>query len=157
MSKVVLIFFMLFSYLEITIGSPGNPDPAQQVTKDDPCDKAMSQMESNSCYADQFHKADQHLNAVYKKLWTSMEDQLTVAKKHGLNQDIAFSEQQKEKLKSAELAWINYRDLHCAAARHQTEPGTISPMRWSICMTALTDHRIEEMKQAYEFGDKKLE
>jgi len=129
----------------------------QPALESDPCNKPMSQMESNSCYAEQYRQVDEHLNAVYKKLVSSMAKDLEEAKRRGFPREIKFSEEQMEELKTVERAWINYRDLHCVAARHQTEPGTISPMRWSICMTTLTNHRIDEIKQGYEIGDFTLE
>ena len=157
MSKLLFISFALLTCFTI-IGKFQNAKQSTQAAADiNPCDKPMSQMESNQCYAAQFQKADAHLNTVYKKLIVSMESELATARKGSDPDYIAYSEKQMQKLKAAELAWINYRDLHCAAAKHQTEPGTISPMRWSICMTTVTNHRIEEIKDAYEIGDKKLE
>ena len=126
----------------------------QSALTGDPCNKPMNQAEMNACRAEEYRKADAHLNAVYKRLLSSMESDLAEA--HG-PADIGWDQQEIRDLKDAEHAWINYRDLHCAAARFETEPGTISPARWSVCMTIVTDHRIEEMKNAYELGDRKLE
>jgi uncharacterized protein YecT (DUF1311 family) len=40
-----------------------------------------------------------------------------------------------EELRSAERAWIQYRHLHCNAARHLTDGGSVSPMVWANYMT----------------------
>ena len=43
------------------------------------------------------------------------------------------------------------------AASQQYRGGTMASMIHSICMSITTEHRIDEMKQAYENGDRKLE
>jgi len=67
-----------------------------------------------------------------------------------------YNQQAIEKLKAAEKVWIQYRDLHCDAARHQIMGGSMSPMVWGYCMAETTLDRIKELKSAYEDGDRKL-
>jgi len=47
--------------------------------------------------------------------------------------------------------------LHCSAAEYEYDGGSIRPMIQAICLTTVTNNRIEEMKDAYEVGDKQLE
>ena len=62
-----------------------------------------------------------------------------------------------DELKAAETAWIKYRDLQCEAAGQQYEGGTIRLSVENMCMSMTTEHRIQEIKQAYEDGERKLE
>jgi uncharacterized protein YecT (DUF1311 family) len=96
----------------------------------------------NFCYGEQYKKADVQLNTVYGDLIKrfsagSSEDQK-------LNETI-------QRLKSAQRAWLTYRDLHCSIARDQYEGGSMAPMVWSMCMETVTQHRIEELNAAYNY------
>jgi uncharacterized protein YecT (DUF1311 family) len=131
-------------------GPPGGPMKkilTVKYTKQDtaalqkgPCDAELTQVAMNECFGQEFHQADAHLNTIYKKLVASTETSTTI-----------------QKLKAAELAWSNYRNTHCDAAQYEYEGGSIRPMILAICMTTLTNHRIEELKAAYGNGDKQLE
>jgi uncharacterized protein YecT (DUF1311 family) len=111
----------------------------------------------NQCSAEEYRKADAHLNTVYKSLVRWLE------KDAGETQQQNASEQKKaetpavQKLRAAQRQWIQYRDLHCGAVKAQYEGGSIAAMQWSACMTETTNHRIEELKHGYEMGDRKLE
>jgi uncharacterized protein YecT (DUF1311 family) len=138
--------------------------PAQQPAKpkDAPseervCDQAQSQMELNQCSGEQYRKTDDRLNAVYRKALDFMQKNLSDARAHGDADEEKYNQAAIEKLKGAEKAWIQYRDLHCDAARHQVGAGSMAPMVWAFCMAGVTEHRIEELKDAYENPDRKLE
>ena len=113
---------------------------AERLPQKGPCDAAMTQLDLNQCYGDQFRKADAHLNKVYANLIKQMRGEIAV-----------------QKLKAAEKAWIRYRDLHCEGAKSEFDGGSMSPMVWAQCMAMTTEHRIEELKAAYETGERKLE
>ena len=135
---------------------------AQQGQKSDvaqhACDQAQTQAEMTQCAGEQYHKADTRLNAIYRKLLDSMQKDLSQAQSAPKDADLVkHSEEAIEKLKAAEKAWIQYRDLHCEAARHQFEGGSMSPMIRASCMEQTTLDRIEELKSAYEGDDRKLE
>ena len=100
-----------------------------------PCDSATAQSDLNQCSGEEFRNADARLNKVYASLLKQME---------GEKSDTAI-----QKLKAAEKAWLQYRDLHCDAARYEYQGGSMSPMVWAQCMTLTTDHRIEELNAAY--------
>jgi uncharacterized protein YecT (DUF1311 family) len=124
----------------------------QRTARQNPCDSAKTQLDMNQCSGEQYAKADARLNALYTKLSRLLE------------KDTAADQPKREnggktaiqKLKTAERVWIQYRDLHCGAARDQFEGGSISPMVWANCMTKITDHRIDELKDAYG-ADRELE
>jgi uncharacterized protein YecT (DUF1311 family) len=62
-----------------------------------------------------------------------------------------------QKLRAEQIAWDQYRTLHCDALQQQFEGGTIAPLEWATCMTETANHRIAELKSGYEIGDRKLE
>jgi len=133
-----------------------NLTPAEQTTSQkNPCDWAKTQQDMNQCSGEQYSKADAHLNSLYAKLMGLLEKDL--AKNANDAEQRAYNELAIQKLKAAEKAWIQYRDLHCDAARHQFEGGSISPMIWADCMASATEHRIDELKDAYGSPDRKLE
>jgi len=133
---VTLVFLALFGSLQNSKQSEGKPQKG-------PCDAAMTQLDLNECYGEQFRNADAHLNGVYASLLKQLQSEK--------------SETATKKLQAAEKAWIRYRDLHCEAARFEFEGGSMSPMVWAQCMAMTTDHRIEALKAAYETGERKLE
>jgi len=107
------------------------------------CDAAMTQLDLNECYGEQFRNADAHLNKIYAGLRKQLQSEK--------------SEAAIQKLQAAEKVWIRYRDLHCEAARFEFEGGSMSPMVWAQCMAITTNHRIEEIKVTYETEERKLE
>jgi len=114
-------------------------------------------MELNQCSGDQYRKADTRLNTVYSKVLGFLQKDLTDAVGQKDAEQVKYNQAAVEKLKATERAWIHYRNLHCDAARHENEGGSMSPMIWALCMEQVTTDRVEELKQAYETGDRKLE
>ena len=102
----------------------------------------------NLCYGEQYRTADALLNAVYHKMLEVFS--AGPSKDQKKNETI-------QKLKSAQQAWLTYRDLHCSVARDQYEGGSMAPTAWAICMGSLTQRRIEELKAAYENPGLKFE
>ena len=128
---VALLFFAVLASAQNTKQSP------EGLPQKGPCDAAATQLDLNQCAGEEFSKADTHLNHIYANLLKQMEGP-------GL-----------QKLKAAERAWIQYRDLHCDAARYEYEGGSMSPMVFAECMATTTEHRIEDLKAAYD--ERKLE
>jgi uncharacterized protein YecT (DUF1311 family) len=122
-----------------------------------PCEDAKNQKELNQCAGEQYRKADARLNVVYGKALTFMQKDLSEAQEQRDADQVKYNQAAIEKLKTAERAWIRYRDLHCDAARHQNGGGSVDPMIWAFCMEQTTTDRVEELKQAYETGERKLE
>jgi uncharacterized protein YecT (DUF1311 family) len=114
-------------------------------------------MEMNQCSGEQYKKADARLNVVYRKALTLLTTDLDKARNRNDNDETKHVEISIQKLKAAERAWIQYRDLHCDAAGHEYEGGSMRPMMWADCMKLTTEHRIADLKEAYEDGDRKLE
>jgi uncharacterized protein YecT (DUF1311 family) len=146
------------------VGGPMKKVLTVKYTKQDntalqtnPCDASLTQADMNECFGQESRRADAHLNVIYKKLLSSMEKGFATSSKRNDIASLPQEEESTKKLKAAELAWINYRDLHCDAAQYEYEGGSMRPMVWATCMETVTKHRIEEIKTAYENGDMQLE
>lgn len=128
-----------------------------QRAQTNPCDAANTQMEMNQCSAEEYKKADAHLNTVYANLIRLLPKDSVQAQQQSGGEQGKRETPAADKLKAAQRQWIRYRDLHCSAVRSQYGGGTIGPMMWTTCMTETTNHRIEELKHGFEVGDGKLD
>ena len=106
---------------------------ASAQNKKDPCDNPQTQIEMDECQGREYKKADAALNAVYKQLMTKLED-----------------EGERTVFKTAQQAWIKFRDAECEAESFQNKGGTIYPMVYSGCLTALTQERTKQIKELIE-------
>ena len=95
------------------------------------CNKAVTQNDMNICADKDYQAADKKLNDVYRKVAAALGDKATQAK-----------------LKTAEKAWIQYRDTECTFEVAENEGGTIYALVYAGCVTRLTDARTKEL-QAY--------
>jgi uncharacterized protein YecT (DUF1311 family) len=128
-----------------------------QPAQANPCDAATTQADMNQCSAEEYRKADAHLNTVYKNLVRLLQKDAGEAAQQSGGEQTKPETPAVQKLRAVQRRWIQYRDLHCGAVRAQYEGGTISPMMWTQCMTETTNHRIEELKHGYEMNDTKLD
>src|SRR5690349_7114150 len=80
-----------------------------------PCPNAMTQAEINRCAGEQFKKADDKLNTVYKRI----ADKL--------------SSTDRANLLEAQRAWLKYRDANCIADR-QFHGGSLAPTIEAFCL-----------------------
>jgi uncharacterized protein YecT (DUF1311 family) len=102
---------------------------ARAQTKKDPCANAQTQVEMNECQGREYKKADAALNAVYKQLMAKIDD-----------------EGERTSLKAAQQAWIKYRDVDCEFESYLNKGGTIYPLVYSGCLTALTQERTRHLR-----------
>ena len=86
-----------------------------------------TQMEMNSCAANDYSRADDELNATWRKLPKSTQ------------------------LLAAQRAWIAYRDAECSFRKAQFEGGSIAPLIFSSCLSELTKERTKIL-----IGDKQM-
>jgi len=131
MSKTSVLIIPLLA-LPLLGFAQNTKDRAKGTLQKDPCGAGASQSDLNQCAGDEFQKADARLNRIYANLLKQMKGPAV------------------EKLKAAERVWIQYRDLHCEAARYEYEGGSMSPMVFAQCMATTTEHRIEGLKAAYD-------
>ena len=96
---------------------------------------AQTQTEMNQKAADDFAKADQKLNDVYKKI-------LFV-----YSSDKAFI----RKFRTAQIAWIKFRDAHLesvySASNQQIEYGSMFPMCYSMEEQKITEERTKQLEE----------
>ncbi|MGL6547688.1 lysozyme inhibitor LprI family protein [Aeromonas hydrophila] len=97
------------------------------VQASDDCIEPMTQAAMNICAMQDYTKADAELNAAYRKLVATLDkDQLG-------------------RLKTAQRAWITFRDAQCRYEAGVYEGGTIAPLVHSSCLTNLTELRTKDL------------
>lgn len=99
-----------------------------QKAKQDPCADAQSQAEMNICWGNQYKTADANLNQVYRRLVTMLSDE------------------EKTQLKTAQTAWLKYRDANCDFVADQYKGGSMRPMISAICLADMTTNRTTELR-----------
>ena len=99
-----------------------------QKQKPKPCEDAQSQADMNICWGNEYKKADASLNKTYQQLAGMLDDE------------------QKAQLKTAETAWLKYRDTNCEFVADQYKGGSIRPMIAAICLADVTNSRTTELK-----------
>ena len=117
--------------------------PARAAEPQANCDSPMSTAEINICSDREYAKADQALNAVFKKALDK------IAKSGGSPPYDARS--WEAALRASQRAWIAFRDADCKGD---------APMHWSGgsgttaavlgCMTEMTNARTKELAGRYE-------
>jgi len=93
------------------------------------CNDALDQSSLNACAHQEYKIADKALNEAYQ---TVLE----------LSEKIS----DKERLRKAQRAWIQYRDLTCAyEAGPREHSGTIWPLIKNDCLTRITTARTDDL------------
>jgi len=114
-----------------------------------PCTLPMTQPEENACSFDQYQEADQRLKVLLRKIRQPLEEDLA-SYKDADDERREWTQVAIQKLNAAQDAWINYQKQHCDAVAHEYEHGTFQPTAWALCMKQTIEHRIEDLRQAYE-------
>ena len=100
---------------------------AHAQKKPEPCAEAQSQAEMTICWGNQYKAADAKLNQVYRQFTAKLDDE------------------EKAQLKTAQAAWLKYRDANCEFVADQYKGGTMRPMIAAICLADVTDNRTKEL------------
>ncbi len=106
---------------------------AQNAAPD--CDNAMTQSDMNACAYQDYQAADEALNETYA--WA-------------MKRARAYENGSDTALRTAQRAWIPYRDAACAAEAKLYEGGSIRPLIEYSCLATLTKRRSDDMRLAYE-------
>jgi uncharacterized protein YecT (DUF1311 family) len=96
-----------------------------------PCPNALTQAEINRCAGEQFKKADDKLNSVYKRIIGKL------------------SATDRANLVEAQRAWLKYREANCWADR-QFSGGSLAPTVEAFCLQDVTETRTKELIRIYE-------
>jgi uncharacterized protein YecT (DUF1311 family) len=140
----------------LALAQPGDHTKKSKANLHTAC-SGQTQTEMNLCGAQEYAKADAHLNAIYRKIRDQMKSDLAEAERLKNEEDQQSLRTSTDKLTSAERAWIQYRDLICGLAADAYEGGSIQQLIHSDCLREATEHHIQELKSAFEVGDRKLE
>ena len=97
----------------------------------DPCANAHPTAEMRECAGKEYKQADDELNKVYRQLTAKIGD----------------DEGRKTALKTAQQAWLKYRDSNCDFASYLNRGGTIEPVVRFNCMTEMTASRAKDLRQ----------
>jgi uncharacterized protein YecT (DUF1311 family) len=103
--------------------------PVSPQAQRDPC-KGDTTYEMKQCSGSKYKQADAELNKVYQQLLSKLDD-----------------EGHKAALKTAQLAWLKYRDTNCDFEGYLNRGGTIYPVVITECMTAMTTSRTKELRE----------
>jgi len=99
------------------------------------CDNAMTQTDMNICSYQDYQAADVELNETYA--WA-------------MDRAKGYGQTAADALRTAQRAWIPYRDAACEAEAVLYEGGSIQPLIMSSCLANLTRQRTDEMRSAYQ-------
>lgn len=122
----------MFKYLVLSmaLGAGGIVSLGQTASEPAVCPAAKTQTELNECASQAAKRADTELNDVYAKLLSKISGNQTTV----------------NKVKSAERAWVAYRDAYIEAmypaADKQAHYGTMFPMEVDLLRSKLTHDQI---------------
>jgi uncharacterized protein YecT (DUF1311 family) len=95
------------------------------------CANASDQATMNQCAGQDFKAADKELNTLYQQITGRLKD----------NPD------GKKLLVSAQRAWVGFRDAECKFSASGVTGGSVYPLIYSNCLTAVTKVRVEALKE----------
>lgn len=95
------------------------------------CANASDQATMNQCAGQAFKAADKELNTLYQQITGRLKN----------NPD------GKKLLVNAQRAWVSFRDAECTFSASGVAGGSVYPLVYSSCLTAVTKARVETLKQ----------
>ena len=140
MDKFLLTLLSIASLLAVAMATPSIASPASgttnlQLAQNPNCNNPQTQSEMNICASIAYQNADRKLNQVYRQLLPKL------------------SASRKQKLISAQQAWIKFRDSSCEFERSAFEGGSIAPMIYSNCLADVTEQRTKDLQRYLEDSD----
>ncbi|MCL1463784.1 lysozyme inhibitor LprI family protein [Argonema galeatum] len=125
MRKFLLATASTVTFFGLGIAALADVRVAQQPNCNDP----QTQSEMNACAGISYQNADRKLNQVYQQLLPK----LPAAR--------------KQKLVTAQQAWLRFRDASCVFERSEVEGGTMAPMIYSGCLATVTEQRTKDLER----------
>lgn len=107
------------------------------------CENASSTVEMNYCSEQEYNKVDAELNRVYQQIVAGIDT----------HDDVEADRLKawKEALKSAQRAWVAYKEKDCGELiGYEWYGGTGATSASLGCMIQKTETRIKELKERYE-------
>ncbi|MDZ8240030.1 MAG: lysozyme inhibitor LprI family protein [Nostoc sp. ChiQUE01a] len=93
------------------------------------CNNAQTQTEINQCSRLSYQNADKKLNAAYQRLLPKLD------------------RTRKQKLITAQQAWLKFRDTTCEFERSEYEGGSIAPTIYFGCLENTTKERTQQLQE----------
>ena len=100
------------------------------------CSDPQNQMEMNFCAQQDWQEQDARLNAEYKRAMTRAK---------AFDADGYSDESAVAALKTAQRAWIPFRDGNCAAEAFTMKGGSAEPLVYYSCLASMTATRADEL------------
>ncbi|TRU30012.1 MAG: lysozyme inhibitor LprI family protein [Microcystis aeruginosa Ma_QC_B_20070730_S2] len=140
MDKFLLTLLSIASLLAVAMATPSIASPASgttnlQLAQNPNCNNPQTQSEMNICASIAYQNADRKLNQVYRQLLPRL------------------SAARKQKLITAQQAWIKFRDSSCEFERSAYEGGSIAPMIYGFCLADVTEQRTKDLQRYLEDSD----
>lgn len=111
------------------------------------CIDPQSQMEMTYCAGVDYEKADADLNAIWPDIVASAKSNDEYVADEARNRGVPTT---LEALRTAQRAWIKFRDAQCEYEAYEVFGGTMQPMVGSMCLARLTRERIAVLAQVLE-------
>ncbi len=106
------------------------------------CSNAVTQIEMNACAAQSWEEADARLNDVYAE---------TLAVLQAADADYPIDgASEEDRLRTAQRAWIAYRDANCDSAGYPMRGGSAEPLLFYGCLRSMTEARIADLQALTE-------
>ena len=116
------------------LGCFAAPSLAQHMNvPGNPCEKAATNVETGECFERAYKAADKQLNVIYQRIRS------------------VLNQADQDRLKTAEAAWLKYRDASCNAERGLYGLGTGANPAALACLEAETRSRTIDLHQAYDW------
>ena len=117
--------------LTLTVGSLHAQEPDLGEPYRQCMDKANTTLDMNGCIGDAMKEWDRHLNRLYR-------DKLSTLSASG-----------QKSLRSAQRAWLKFRDHDCMAHSKMAEGGTLAGILYGECLLKKTVTRSEELESMH--------
>ncbi len=115
--------------------------PASAQTPD--CANAVTQQDMNICAEEDWQEADAALNGTYATVMAAMK---------AMDADLPPALQGGEDaLRTAQRAWITYRDANCTAAGFPMRGGSAEPLLVYGCLRQMTLNRTAELSGLIDY------
>ena len=140
MGKFLLTVLSIASLLAVGMATRGIASPTSaatnlQLAQRPNCNNPQTQSEMNICASIAYQNADRKLNQVYRQLLPKL------------------SAARKQKLITAQQAWIKFRDSSCEFERSAYEGGSLAPMIYGFCLANVTEQRTKDLRRYLEDSD----
>jgi uncharacterized protein YecT (DUF1311 family) len=140
MHKFLLTLLSIASLLAVGMATPSIAGPTSaatnlQLAQRPNCNNPQTQSEMNICASIAYQNADRKLNQVYRQLLPKL------------------SAARKQKLITAQQAWIKFRDSSCEFERSAYEGGSMAPMIYGFCLADVTEQRTKDLRRYLEDSD----